>query len=181
MTISLHPKFRRPALAVALTAASFAGGCSGDSNMFSSAFSTGSINEQAAVTKASADPACATLATQIDTLRKDGATGRLEKAADGKTTTVIVQRASLAKQVQLNKANADFVAKCGPNQPKAAVTAAVAAPAAAVAPAAAAAAATAPAKPAAAAAKKALAPAADLSGVTVAAPASPSLAVPKAE
>jgi hypothetical protein len=150
MMISLRPAFRRPALIAALAIAAVAGGCAGDSNIFS----TGSLSEPAPATKVAADPACVTLAAQIDGLRQDGATDRLEKAAEGKTTTVTVQRASLAKQAQLNKANADFVAKCAPNVPKTA---------------------TAPVKPA--VAKKT----AELSGVTVAAPASSSIAAPKSE
>jgi len=155
--ISLRLAFRRPALVAALAIAAVAGGCSSDSNFFS----TGSLSEPAPVTKVAADPACVTLAAQIDGLRQDGATDRLEKAAEGKTTTVTVQRASLAKQAQLNKANAEFVAKCAPNMPR---TAAATAPAT-----------IAPAK--AAVAKKAT----ELSGVTVAAPTSSSIAAPKSE
>lgn len=75
------------------------------------------------------DPACATLTSQIETLRKEGAVERLEKAAEGKGSSVQVKRASLAKQAELNKANADFQAKCGPQTPKA--QSAQAAPAAA--------------------------------------------------
>ena len=155
---------RRPALLVALAFTAVAGGCASDGGGL---FTTGSVSEPAALTKtASVDPACTTLASQIDGLRKEGTVDRLEKAADGKSATVSVQRASLNKQAQLNKANADFITKCGPNLPKATM-ASVAAPAAVAAPVAAATAATAPAKAAAAVIKTKTPAAADL-GVTVA-------------
>jgi hypothetical protein len=162
MTSILAQNMRRPALLAALAFAAVAGGCGSSGPGL---FSTGSITEPAAMTKTSADPACTTLATQIDGLRKEGTVDRLEKAADGKTSNVTVQRASLTKQVQLNKANADFIAKCGPTLPKSTV-AAVAAPAFA-APVAPALAAPAVASPAAAAAKAVAATA--KSGVTSAA------------
>ncbi|MEQ1650254.1 MAG: hypothetical protein ABL898_16870 [Hyphomicrobiaceae bacterium] len=92
--------------------------------------STGTLGSQAAVTetKAPVDPQCLTLATEIDTLKNEGSTARLEKVADGKSGTVSVKRASLAKQAQLNKANADFITKCGPNLPRTAAVAPQAAP-----------------------------------------------------
>ena len=37
----------------------------------------------------------------------------------GKSANVQVKRASLAKQAELNKANSDFQAKCGPPIPRA--------------------------------------------------------------
>ncbi len=80
--------------------------------------------------KSSVDPQCVTLATEIETLKSEGSTARLEKVADGKSSAVTVKRASLAKQAHLNKANADFIAKCGPNLPR---TAAAPAPQPAVA------------------------------------------------
>jgi hypothetical protein len=159
LALHLAHTARRPALLLAaLACAAVAGGCANDSPSF---FTTGSLSEPATVTKASLDPACATLASQIDGLRKEGTVDRLEKAADGKTSTVTVQRASLTKQAQLNKANADFIAKCGPNLPKSTVAAATV-PAAAAATTAAA-----KAVPAAAAIKSGVTSAAD-AGVTIA-------------
>jgi hypothetical protein len=128
MTSMMPQTMRRPALLVAMACAAVAGGCASDGPGL---FTTGSLSEPAIVTRASADPACVTLASQIDGLRKEGTVERLEKAADGKTATVNVQRASLTKQAQLNKANADFISKCGPNLPKSTVASAVV-PAAAV-------------------------------------------------
>lgn len=58
------------------------------------------------------DPACATLASRIDALRREGVVDRVEAAAKGKGTTVNVKRASLAQIAELEKANADFQAKC---------------------------------------------------------------------
>jgi hypothetical protein len=72
--------------------------------------------------KPKVDPACVTLASQIDTLRKDGVAERLEQAAKGKGETVSVKRASLTKIAELNKANAEFQAKCGTVAPTTART-----------------------------------------------------------
>jgi hypothetical protein len=58
------------------------------------------------------DPACYTLSQRIDTLRKEGVAERIEKASVGKSTTVAVKRASLAQAAELDKANAEFQAKC---------------------------------------------------------------------
>lgn len=58
------------------------------------------------------DPACYSLAQRIDMLRKDGLTDRLEKASVGKSSTVAVKRESLAQAAELDKANAEFQAKC---------------------------------------------------------------------
>lgn len=117
---------RRTSLGFAIALAALAGGCANDGTNI---FQTGSLAQPAAVAApAKPDPVCVTLASQIDALRKDGTVDRLEKAADGKTTAVSVQRAALGKQAQLNKLNADFIAKCGPAMPQAA-TAPAAAPA----------------------------------------------------
>ncbi len=164
---------RRSMICVAFAVATIAGGCA--NNGSGGLFSTGALGDQAAtaeVAKPVTDPACVSMAQQIDTLRKEGSVERLEKAADGKTPAVSVQRAALAKQTQLNKLNADFIAKCGPSLPKSNVTASLATPVQPVA-----------AKPVAAAAKPvtaakaaAAAPAASTSGVTVAAPAAATVA-----
>lgn len=118
---------RRTTVAIAIVFAAIAGGCASDSSSF---FTTGSLIEPTPVIAPAPkpDPACVSLSAQIDALKKEGTVERLEKAADGKTQAVNVQRAALAKQAQLNKLNADFVAKCGPTIPKAATTAAAATP-----------------------------------------------------
>lgn len=62
--------------------------------------------------KPAVDPMCASLAQRIDALRKDGVVERVESAAKGKGTTVSVKRSSLSQIAELEKANADFQAKC---------------------------------------------------------------------
>ena len=101
---------------LALTAA--AGGCAQNGSMLSTASVTPD-KEKIAMTAPKIDPACVALSNQINTLRSEGTVDRLEKAAAGKTANVQVKRASLAKQIELNKANADFQTKCGPAIPKA--------------------------------------------------------------
>jgi hypothetical protein len=127
--------FNHRLLVAGLFAATLAG-CASDG---SGPFATGSVTPAPAAETAKADPACAALSTQIATLRKEGTIDRLEKVATGKGPTVQVQRAALAKQAELNKANADFQTKCSTAQARNALpaaapateTAAIAAPAAA--------------------------------------------------
>ncbi len=96
-----------------------------------------------ASTEAKVDPACVTLTSQIDGVKKEGIVDKVEKAAMKKYT---MTPADFAKADQLNKLNANYQAKCGTVTPRT-TTAALsstpppaAAPAKAAAPAAAAAA-----------------------------------------
>ena len=168
MTLSFAPALptrtlRQTAFAASIAFAAIAGGCANDGSS-GGLFTTGALGDAPAATpaaKVTADPVCVSLSSQIDSLRREGTVERLEKAADGKTPAVNVQRAALAKQTQLNKLNADFIAKCGPALPKSSVTASLATPAQPVA-----------AKPATASTTKAVAskvaaPSANNSGVTV--------------
>lgn len=93
-----------------------AGGCANDGTGL---MATSSVAADKVAMAPKVDPACVSLTSQIDTLRKEGAVEGLEKAASGKSASVKVMRAALAKQAELNKANADFQAKCGPAMPKA--------------------------------------------------------------
>ena len=103
-------------ISAAVLAAALGAGCANDGTLSTAGISP----EKAAMQQAAKiDPACVALVGQIDTLRKEGAVERLEKAADGKGASVKVQRTSLAKQAELNKANADFQIKCGPKIPAA--------------------------------------------------------------
>ena len=114
---------RTTALALILTAGLT--GCASDGNLFSG-LSTGSVTPTpvaAAASEAKFSPACVSLAGQIDGLRKEGTVERLEKAAAGKGDNVQVKRTALSKQTDLNKANADFQAKCGPALPRTAMVA----------------------------------------------------------
>jgi hypothetical protein len=110
--------FRLAPVAVALAL----GACAGDSmpNLFQTA-SVAAPEQTAVATPPRAsrvDPACVTLASQIEGLRKEGSIERLEKVAAGKGDNVQVKRAAIAKQAELNKANADFQTKCGPRLPQ---------------------------------------------------------------
>ena len=108
----------RPFAIIALvTSAGFVAGCSADSSsLFGNALTTQAITPQvqsgATATGAKVDPVCAALAARIDSLRQDGVTERAEKAAAGKGNTVQVKRASLGQLADLDKANAEFQAKC---------------------------------------------------------------------
>ncbi|WP_045836188.1 hypothetical protein [Hyphomicrobium sp. 99] len=67
---------------------------------------------------AKADPVCASLASQINTLKADGTIDKLEKVADGKGGKVVsVKRTALQKQAELNKAYGEFQTKCGAGIP----------------------------------------------------------------
>lgn len=100
-------------------------GCSSNSGLFGNSLTTQSIGMASAGPEATptpvaskVDPACYSLAQRIDMLRKEGVTERLEKASVGKTTTVAVKRASLAQAAELDKANADFQARCSTLGPR---------------------------------------------------------------
>ena len=94
--------------AAALGACAMAGCADGSTGLLTTA-SLG--NAQVAAAK-QADPACVALTARIDALRKDGVVERVEKASTGKSKTVSVKRESLAKVAELDKANAEFQAKC---------------------------------------------------------------------
>jgi hypothetical protein len=100
-------------------------GCANDGTLGSSNLTTAAVTPTVAPA-AKVDPACVTLAAQIDTLRKEGTIDRLQQAAAGKTASVQVKRTALAKQAELNKANADFQSKCATITPAATTTAAAA-------------------------------------------------------
>lgn len=96
-------------LAVTTSLALMLGGCANDgsstfgSSMFG-ATTTASIPE-----KPRTDPACFSLTSQIDTLKKDGIAEKVEKAAAKKYK---MTSADLTKAAQLNRSNAEFQAKC---------------------------------------------------------------------
>ncbi|MFN0218119.1 MAG: hypothetical protein ACKVP4_04795 [Hyphomicrobium sp.] len=102
-----------------LALAALAAAVSGCSNSGAPLATASVAPDKPVVAQPRVDPACVALASQIDTLRAEGTVERLEKAAAGKTANVQVKRASLAKQAELNKANADFQTRCGPAIPRA--------------------------------------------------------------
>jgi outer membrane murein-binding lipoprotein Lpp len=71
-------------------------------------FTTGSLTGQQASADKS-DPACVTLASRIETLRKEGIQDKIEKAAAKRYK---MTQADLGKADQLNKANAEFQSRC---------------------------------------------------------------------
>jgi|SRR5688572_4862956 hypothetical protein len=98
-------------LAVTASLALMLGGCANDgsstfgSNLFgASSTTTASIPE-----KPRTDPACFSLTSQIDTLKKEGVAEKIEKAAAKKYK---MTAADLNKAAQLNRANAEFQTKC---------------------------------------------------------------------
>lgn len=97
-----------------LAVAALAAGCSADGNL---PLSTASVAPEKSTVAAKIDPACVALSSQIDGLRNEGSVERLEKASAGKSSSVQVKRASLAKQAELNKAYSDFQTRCGPKIP----------------------------------------------------------------
>lgn len=94
-----------------LTACSNTGGLTGTS------LTTSSIDSQQMAKKPAVDPACVTLVSKIDSLRKDGITDRVAKAGTGKSKTVSVYRTSLARMAELDRANADYQQRCGTLKP----------------------------------------------------------------
>jgi hypothetical protein len=97
-------------------------GCSGDSGWFGSSLTTQSVNppppQVQQVQAPKVDPSCAPLAARIEALRREGVTDRIEKASVGKTANVSVKRASLAQVAELDKANAEFQARCSTLGPR---------------------------------------------------------------
>ena len=91
-----------------LATAVLVSGCAQDGTM-----TTGSLN-------AAPDPACVTLAAQIKTLQDQGVPEKVAKAAKKKHK---LNSSDLSKAAELNKANADFQAKCSNMPPKPSVAA----------------------------------------------------------
>jgi hypothetical protein len=69
-------------------------------------FTTGSLTGGP---EAKTDPACLSLASRIEALRKDGIPAKIEKAAAKRYK---MTQADLGKADQLTKANAEFQARC---------------------------------------------------------------------
>jgi len=78
-------------------------------------FTTGSLTGNATASAEKADPACITLASRIETLRKDGIPDKIEKAA---VKRYKMTQADLGKADQLTKANAEFQARCSTITPR---------------------------------------------------------------
>jgi hypothetical protein len=115
---------QRSSLLLAALGSAALAGCSSGGSILPSSLTTQSINgtastnAQVAAVAPKADPACYSLAQRIEMLRKDGITERIEKASVGKSTSVSVKRASLAQAAELDKANAEFQARCSTLGPR---------------------------------------------------------------
>ncbi|HRK18214.1 MAG TPA: hypothetical protein PK970_04595 [Hyphomicrobiaceae bacterium] len=121
MTATKGSFTRSSSLLAAIICGAGLAGCAADGGFME----TGSITPaaQPAVKTASIDPQCATLAQQIEQIKTEGTVGRLEKVAEGKSATAVVKRNALQQQAQLNKANAEYIAKCGVTAPRTAAVA----------------------------------------------------------
>jgi len=97
------------ALALAGVAVALAG-CAGDGS--DGLFTTGALGSMA---ESKVDPMCVTLASRIETLRKEGIAEKIEKAAAKKYK---MTQSDLNKADQLTKANADFQLRCSTIMPK---------------------------------------------------------------
>lgn len=84
-------------------------GCAGENS--EGIFTTGALgtSQTAATPEPKVDPACVTLASRIDALRKEGVSDKIEKAAVKKYK---MTQADLGKADQLTKANAEFQMRC---------------------------------------------------------------------
>ena len=71
-------------------------------------FTTGSLSGQPTAEQ-KVDPACVTLASRIEALRKEGIPDKIEKAASRRYK---MTQADLGKADQLTKANAEFQGRC---------------------------------------------------------------------
>lgn len=97
-------------IAIAAVGALTVAGCADGSTGL---LSTASIGTAPGTTVAAkADPACVALNSRINALRQDGVAERVEKASTGSGKSVSIKRESLAKMTELDKANAEFQAKC---------------------------------------------------------------------
>jgi hypothetical protein len=93
--------------------AALVAGCAPDGTL--TGLNTASINQEAAMVQMpKADPACVTLASQIDALNQEGIGDKVSKAAAKKYK---MKSADLSKADALNKAHAEFQTKCSSYPP----------------------------------------------------------------
>jgi hypothetical protein len=114
--------------AILLAGAALLAGCAENSGAFGGGnnLTTASVAETP-----KSDPACVSLASQIDSLKKEGVA---DKVAQASVKKYKMSTADLAKADQLNRTNTEFQAKCSLVKPTP-MTQAAASPAPAIAPA----------------------------------------------
>jgi hypothetical protein len=91
-------------------------GCAGDGS--NNLFTTGALGtpqSTASAPEPKVDPACVSLVSQIETLRKEGVADKIEKAA---TKKYKLTKGDLTKADQLTKANAEFQLRCSTIMPR---------------------------------------------------------------
>ena len=110
--------FNRAAASTLVIASVAFAGCAGEGGGMENFFTTGSLGSQSAAQDAKIDPACVSLATRIDALRKEGVAEKIEKAAAKKYK---MTQSDLTKADQLTKANAEFQVRCATIMPKSAM------------------------------------------------------------
>ncbi len=117
----MFKKLQAPA--IALVGAALLAGCAEDSSVFSgtSNLTTASVGETQ-----KSDPACVSLASQIESLKKEGIADRVAQASIKKYK---LTTADLTKADQLNRSNTEFQAKCSVVKPTTASQSAAVAPA----------------------------------------------------
>src|SRR5262249_1368693 len=104
----------RSGSAAVVFAALLAPGCANDGSL-SNGLNTSSIDSGSTTQASKQDPACMTLAAQIEALNRDGTADKVSKAAAKKYK---LKTEDLAKADELNKANTEFQSKCSPYPPK---------------------------------------------------------------
>jgi len=87
-------------------------GCANDGTLATGGLNTSSIDQTGASKQ---DPACLTLAAQIEALNRDGTVDKVSKAAAKKYK---LKTEDLAKADELNKANTEFQTKCSAYPPR---------------------------------------------------------------
>ena len=97
--------YKRASWALVLGGVLLAGCAEGNDGLFT----TGSLTGGPQAVSEKTDPACMSLATRIEALRREGIPEKIEKAA---TKRYRMTQADLGKADQLTKANAEFQARC---------------------------------------------------------------------
>lgn len=123
---------RASSQALLLVAGLLLAGCANDGT--ANFFTTGALGttaETAAAPEAKVDPACVSLVSRIEALRKEGVADKIEKAA---TKKYKMTKTDLTKADQLTKANAEFQLRCSTITPRPMSAEVPSAPSAAVAP-----------------------------------------------
>ena len=91
-------------------------GCAQDGTLSTSGLNTSSIEQKKAAEQAEKNNAeCMAIASQIETLHRDGAAAKVTKAASKKYK---MKSSDLAKADELNKANTEFQTKCSAYPPR---------------------------------------------------------------